>query len=401
MMITSHIRGVGNRRFAFGLRWSTGVRAEGTAAAKADNAPLICVRPRARQYGLAYPDGGMKPGLLQPWHSAAAAIAEGARGTVLGAWPFADGRCWVIAIGPEGILPDGDTMFDDEASARARLSELTGAAGPGHWRTIYAPGDWGIPDARHDALQKLLERSPGPRLQPVAQGHPLLVGVLPKIAVGAGAFGLLVFFGPGFEEQAPAPLPAPTAAAPLPPEAPVLTWTEAAESLAACLPEMFAPHIPGWEVTAARCAGGSVTHSLRATAPLPLRSLVTYAPSAQPSADGTTATLTVPVAQAPVRRHSGPFPNWLAVRRYLTGSAEVVGSRAEVVPPAPPPPPLPGEAPPPPPLWIAAGYTLTSSAPPAVWAPLLQRLPTATVDELTLSASHTWTVKGVIYATNH
>src|SRR5258708_5633702 len=94
----------GGRAFLFGAKWGTpptpkALRGEAGAAAKRDQARFVAFRRRPAQYALAAPPSGERPRLTRPWYSAAATIADGVKGTILGAWELADGSVWLVAVG--------------------------------------------------------------------------------------------------------------------------------------------------------------------------------------------------------------------------------------------------------------------------------------------------------------
>lgn len=184
---------IARRRYAFGLFWQVPENPKATlreAKAFAAKSPrkydLCAVRTGVEaQYGLGRKADGLMPGAV----AAAACAAERLKGSWLGAFRLGTGF-WFVAVRDDNVIPDGDVVFEDEASARERFDKERRQGG---WQTVFAPSNWfdGATEATIDevlagaAAPKLVELNPLAGRLKVIVGGALLIGLL---GIGAYAY---------------------------------------------------------------------------------------------------------------------------------------------------------------------------------------------------------------------
>lgn len=395
---------VGRRAFVFGLQWESAANAdslkrESVASAERAGASHIAFFRRHAQFGLGALPVQRKGNLFgsRRWNSAAAAIAGVVGGSTIAAFKLVDGRCVLIAIGPHGILPDGDAILPSVEHARFRLEELR--AGGSAWRRIYAPAEWGIPDSRPDTLQSLLARTRPSALTTawaVKNRRRIQVGTIGGFALAAALMIAVIRIAAPSDEI--------TVSAPPKPKPPEASWIPAAAGISVCVKAVkdttALAAIPGWSATFAcsPAVGLRVEFASQNGSVSLLRQTV---PGVVLSDDGVHAALAIPLtARLPHATATGGFAprgDYVVaageMSQRLAGALAIgMGQR----------PPLPGEQPPPAPAlttWQTIAWTFATRAPAEVWANGLATLGAIQLDNLTYTPAVTgWQLQGKIYA---
>ena len=410
----SAVYSVGPTGFVFGLDWmaaaatrSASLRA--VAGAMGSRATHIAWRPQLRQIGLATISGQKPPSPINPWRSAAAALADRSTRSLLAAFAFADGSIWVVATDKGRIYPDGDRLFTSDSAASLHFRNFLEQR---RWTTLYAPPHWRIAEAEEVDLVKLLYggRDPvaggsllarlaltqrhGCAVERIATGA--IVGKYLLTALGCSAALALATAGYWFFlHQRPVPRPAAATFAPLQPSYPAIV--PARDFLRRCLkslPGMLAhAETPGWQITGTACSPDGLSISQTAKNYVRPSSMRLFHPDA--AVLERSATLARPLTDLPP-----PVPLTLPLsppefyHKALARLHEVTGALATLQQPTRPA----GQGRPQP--YREAVWTVDTDAPPSVWAEDLAKLPNLTVGTVTQvpkGSGFSWKIKGVIY----
>ncbi|HLG85564.1 MAG TPA: type 4b pilus protein PilO2 [Alphaproteobacteria bacterium] len=397
---------VGRRAFVFGLKWESAVNAatlESEAVKSADQAGAshIGFFRRHAQFGLGkLPTDSTRrnPFTSARWNSAAAAIAGVVGGSTLAVFKLIDGRCVLIAIGPHGILPDGDLIVASVDDAWQRLEELR--AGGSVWRRIYAPAEWGIPDSRPDTLQSLLARAKPSSLAPVwsvKHRKRIQIGTIGAAAVAAGLVAVVI--------RVMTISDAPIIATPPAPKAPVARWIPASAGLSVCAKAIRdatgLSTVPGWTAVFACDPAVGLQIEFARDSGAPISALKRFVPGATVTDDGTHASIVVPLtARLPHLSAEGGFASRAEYVAAAGELSQTLGAALTIGPGQPPL--LPGEqpaAPNSPSTWQLLPWTLATRSPPEVWSAPIAGLGAIEVEKVAYApALRAWQLQGKIYA---
>jgi hypothetical protein len=387
----------GGRAFLFGAKWGTpptpkALRREAGAAAKRDQARFVAFRPRPAQYALAAPSSGERPRLTRSWYSAAATLADGVKGTILGAWELADGSVWLVAVGRQGILPSGDRLYSDPDQARSDFAELHRT---GDFKKIFAPAGWGVEHSRADSLAGLLSKGGSASFRPPATASA--ARLLPHVV---GIVGLLAVSLVGWRVLKKPARPHAIAASVAPAHA-VLSFIPTAAVVDACMMRLAQDgdliQVGGFALKTGSCAPGAITYSLAPTTSLPTQALQEYLPAATCTADGKTCTV----------RREFPVPAAIMAPALPLGASEIDHTLKTIAESALAKltfadtrerPRLPGEPETAPQTWRTTTWRFETPAPVHFWAPNLAQLPGAIKTMSFNFETDHWTIEGESYA---
>ena len=417
--MTAAVLRINGKDYAFGARWlvaETGKKPTAEAAQFAAHYAAQWVAYSGSQFGLfAFGEDGDQPKAnpLFPWKSAGAALARSVlQAAWLGAWPLPDGRYWTAVVVNGHIDPEGDRIHPDEEAARDFLRSKWASAEETAWRALFAPAEWGFPNSRPDTLPELLKKAKPVTVRRLARPAadrntetpraPVFTSRRIALAILAAGAGVLLYERLTPPRPAPAP---PTAAAPTPapaPEAPPPRYVPAANTLTACLVEIDkrwpdAALIPGWRPTGLVCNPHVLTVTAAAVTTTPYYLSLAGAPQGI-TANPTARQATAAIALAPAAEiEQLPTIAENALRDYLARYAETIGATWQASRQATAPA-LPGEQRPAP-RFAPIAWSLTTTAPPALWAPVIARFPeTALVAlRLDLSKPKPWTIEAITY----
>lgn len=277
---------VSGKSFAVGLFWQTAEVAKNAvkearvaARQEADRADLYCIREGfLTQWGIGWTKAGHRAGMP----IAAAALAEELAGNWLGVFRT-DAGWWFVAARRDAVLPDGDTLYDNEDEPRTRFEMEFGRGG---WDRVFTPAEWGVGGDTTQLPDLIGASAATVRMKPVGG----LVGQLipdftdPRTrrnatyVIAAGVLGVLGYVGWTAIKPVvfPDPLPIPPTPRPdfascqqnpnqlgcgtiTPQQAPVAPWAiEPVPSVfvATCMNSLqpISIHIPGWQFVNMSCS---------------------------------------------------------------------------------------------------------------------------------------------------
>ena len=306
----------------------------------------------AAQIGFAASTSGAKPGLV----SAAAMVAEVLESELQGGSFVCavetPGHRWLYVAQREGlILSDGDLLAGEDEVRTRLLSDLS----VGAWDRVFTPEHWGIEGAKERSFAQLVPRKAdkpllkrGWRLAPLRANRfrTYLVAATVLLLIGVGAYEYRLWQQRELQAQL-ARLAAQSGAQPAPPlEHPWKKQPRAREFLQACTRAFGEVKTwwPGnWTLKQAACENGSLNISWARQDTGWIEHLRALEPRAFLSADGSLASLTLPM-QLPAAGEDEAVPTERARTLALHAAAQRLGVRVTLAA-VQPPPVLPGDKP--------------------------------------------------------